>query len=134
VSAPLLGIFWFVRHPPARAQLLARTCPLAAAEDYGDCLSSPTGHYETWEAWRRGEPDAPPPVPASIIAADEYEHWPRGRIVLDRGAGTFIVYADRQLLLARRLAQIRTHFHLPMAKIVARCDPQYRGTGWVGRA
>ena len=133
MSAPLLGIFWFVRNPPACAQLLAHTCPLTAAEEYGDCLTSPAGHYETWQAWRRGQPKPPLPALASIIAADEYEHWPRGRIVLDRPAAKFILYADRQLLTAPRLAQIRTHFRLPRAQTIARTDPHYRSTRLIGR-
>ena len=99
---------------------------LKRAEEYGDCLTSPDGHYETWESWRRGRLTLALPALAPVIAATEYETWPRGRIVFDRTADRFVIYADRQLLTPPALTHIRTHFRLPAAQTVARTDPHYR--------
>jgi hypothetical protein len=41
---------------------------------------------------------------APIIARDEYEHWPRGRIVYEQPPKRFIIYADRKLLAPAWLA------------------------------
>jgi hypothetical protein len=117
-----LGIFWFVRNSHGQAQLLTVTCPLAAGEEYGDCLTSPAGHHKTWEDWRRGQPKPPLSALAPVIVSDEYEDWPRGRIVYERTADRFVIYADRQLLTAERLVQIRAHFHLPAAHTVGCTD------------
>ena len=53
-TAPSLGIFWALTDRHGQPHLLAHPCALADAEPYGDCLTSPAGHYETWAAWRRG--------------------------------------------------------------------------------
>jgi hypothetical protein len=49
-----------------------------------------------------------------LIAVDEYEEWPRGRIVYSLPDDRFVLYADAQIL--RRpdlLATIRERFGLP---------------------
>jgi hypothetical protein len=124
---PLLGIFWCVLAEPAggaTARLLARECTLEDAEEYGDCLTSPAGHLDTWEAWARGGLARHPPDVAAVIRTTEYEEWPRGRIVLDRSIGRFVLYADRQLL--PRAAAVRARFRLPEDRTVLRTDGHYR--------
>lgn len=132
MHAPLIGIFWGIRDSHSQVQLLVVPCPLMAADEYGDCLTAPAGHYDTWEAWRRGRPQPPIPALAPTSASDEYEEWPRGRIVYERPAARFVIYADRQLLNPGRLAQIRTHFHLPLEQTIARTDQHYRSTRSIG--
>ena len=133
LHAPHLGIFWFVRDCHGQPHVLTVTCALTAAEQYGDCLTCPAGHYLTWAAWRRGRPKPPLPALAPLIARNEYEAWPRGRIVYERPTDKFIIYADRQLLTARRVALIRNHFHLPPERTVARSDLHYRSTRSISR-
>ncbi|MFL5281335.1 MAG: hypothetical protein ACJ8AW_10130 [Rhodopila sp.] len=103
-TTPSLGIFWAITGPDGRTRLLAHPCSLADAEPYGDNLTSPAAHYQTWEAWRRGRPKPPFALLAPIIARDEYEHWPRGRIVYEQPPKRFIIYADRKLLAPAWLA------------------------------
>ena len=80
---PSVGIFWVVERRPRESRLLTAGCPLAAAEPYGDCLTFPLGHYEIWGQWRSTKnPDA---VLRAVARTFEYEDWPRGRIVFDRG-------------------------------------------------
>ena len=130
--APLLGIFWAITDPLGQPQLLTYPCTLAEAEPYGDCLTCPAGHYEIWQAWRRGQPKPPLPVLAPIIAQDEYERWPRGRIVYEQPPDRFVVYADRQLLAPTWLAHIRMHFDLPAERTTARSDLHYRSARTIG--
>ena len=125
VITPSLGILWAVTDPHGQTYLLAHPCALADGEPYGDCITSPAAHYETWEAWRRGRPKPPLALLAPIILRDQYEHWPRGRIVYEKTTDRFVIYADRQLLTPAWLAQIKTCFHLPPEWTIARSDPHY---------
>jgi hypothetical protein len=131
-TTPSLGIFWAVTDPYGRPHLLAHPCALADGEPYGDCITSPAAHYETWEAWRRGQPKPPLAALVAMIGRDEYENWPRGRIVYEQTPDRFVVYADRKLLPPLWLAQIRAHFHLPPKRTIARSDLHYRSTRAIG--
>jgi hypothetical protein len=73
-TTPSLGIFWAVTDPYGRTHLLAHPCALADGDLYGECITSPAAHYETWEAWRRGRPKPPLALLAPIIVHDQYEH------------------------------------------------------------
>jgi hypothetical protein len=132
---PLLGIFWFVADAGGTARLLARTCALVAAEEYGDCLTFAPGHHETWEGWRRGTLPVPAPGLAPLFAATEYEEWPRGRVVLDRRAGRFVLYAD-PWVRARSVAvdEVLAAFRLPRHRTDVRADLHYRSTRLPTRA
>ena len=132
VDTPHLGIFWYVLGDNRPAYLLSVACPLAAADEYGDRLTSPAEHYKTWEGWRRGKPMLPIVALASVIARDEYEAWPRGRIVYDSSSGTFVIYADHQLLKPTRLDEIKARFHLPPDQTVALADLHYRSARAIG--
>ena len=125
VKAPSVGIFWFVADAAGGTRLLALGRALADAEPYGDCLTLPDGHAHAWGAWRDGS--LPPPAPGlhPVIDATEYDEWPRGRVVFDTNDRRFVVYADRQLLTAPRLARVRAAFALPADGTVARGDPHY---------
>jgi hypothetical protein len=131
-TSPQIGIFWAVTGPDGQTRLLAHLCALADAEPYGDCLSAPAGHYETWGAWRRGEPKPPLALLVPIIAEDEYEHWPRGRIVYEQTLDRFVIYADQNLLAPAWLAQIKSHFRLPPQRTTGRSDLHYRSARAIG--
>jgi hypothetical protein len=74
----------------------------------------------------------PLPVLTPIIAQDEYETWPRGRIVFDTLTKQFVIYADRQPLRPPWVAQIRAHFHLSAEHTSARFDQHYRSLRTIG--
>ncbi|MFC7472717.1 hypothetical protein ACFQS7_00015 [Dankookia sp. GCM10030260] len=120
---PQVGIFWFV--VAGVTHMLSRGCPLDAAEAYGDCLTFPDGHAEVWEAWRKRALPLPVPALGPVIAATEYEVWPRGRIVYERTQQRFVIYSDAQLLLPRRLDRIRADFGLLGEVSVGRTDWHY---------
>ena len=76
-------------------------------------LTCPHGHYEVWEQWQETARSDRSGLD-SLIATDEYEEWPRGRIVYSSPHDRFVLYADAQIL--RRpdlLATIRERFGLP---------------------
>nr|WP_245216051.1 hypothetical protein [Pararoseomonas baculiformis] len=123
-----VGIFWLLRDGGGPCEVVTRGCPLAVAEEYGDCLTFGEGHYDTWEAWRDGSLRL---EPASlhlrrVIGRAEYEEWPRGRVVYERPAGLFVVYADRQAFPHRALVEAR--FGLPPGRSAMRTDLHYRST------
>jgi hypothetical protein len=121
-----IGIFWLL--PSAgEVVLLAHDVTLELAEAYGDCLTCPLSHYDAWEGTKRGKPLLAP-LDATIkllIAASDYENWPRGRIVYDGAAQSFIVYADRQIF--PHAALVCAHFNLPPG-VPFRTDPHYRNS------
>lgn len=112
VSEPQVGIFWFIAAAET-VHLLTRGCPLSSAEHYGDCLTFSEGHYETWTAWQRRTLLLPIKALRGTVSTTEYENWPRGRIVYEKPAAQFLIYADKQLLGTARLALIRAAFGLP---------------------
>ena len=93
--------------------LVADLSTLAEAEPYGDCLTHAAGHYERWEQWRRlGAPRlAALGLPAQI-ASTEYDDWPRGRIIYEKPARRFVIYADRRLQAPKIIVAVKTAFGL----------------------
>ncbi len=124
---PSVGIVWGIRDGAGPLLLVTDRTPLAEAEPYGDCLTHPGGHHEVWEGWRRLGPAglARRGLPAAI-AWHEYEHFPRGRVVLDTGTGRFTLYADRRLQAPGTLRRVLRAFGLDPARCAVRCDPHYR--------
>ena len=87
-----VGIFWAVQEKGSAAVLLDHRCPISEAEPYGDILTCPHGHYEVWEQWGRNATKDQP----DLIATDEYEEWPRGRILYSSLYDRFVLYVDEQ--------------------------------------
>jgi hypothetical protein len=96
-SDSFVGIFWAVQQKGLAPVLLDHRCPLSEAEPYGDMLTCPHGHYEIWEQWRNTASKDQRGLD-SLIASDENEEWPRGRIVYSSPHGHFVLYADAQIL------------------------------------
>ena len=126
--SPSVGIVWGVSDK-GRLQLVTDLTPLAEAEPYGEFLTHPRGHYDVWEGWRRlgpaalakrGLPDA--------IAWNEYEHFPRGRVVFNIETKRFTLYVDRRLQGPPALDQILGAFGLDPVHCDVRSDPHYRAT------
>lgn len=80
-DVPCIGIFWRIGHPP-ESKLVSHVVSLEEADEYGDFLTHPSGHYEVWESWQRSSVAAilKMGLPAQIIST-EYESHPRGRVV-----------------------------------------------------
>jgi hypothetical protein len=114
-SHKFVGIFWAVQEKGSSVVLLDHRCPLAEAEPYGDMLTCPHGHYQVWEQWRnlRGYGSVLP----AFVALDEYEEWPRGRIVYSALNNRFHLYADAQILCRPNLLKIiHERFGLPSGR------------------
>jgi len=113
LSHSFVGIFWAVQEKGSAAVLLDHRCPIAEAEPYGDMLTCPHGHYEVWEQWRKNATHDRAGLDL-LIATDEYEEWPRGRIVYSSTRDCFVLYADAQILSRPDLLTIiHERFELP---------------------
>jgi len=61
-----------------------------------------------------------------VILTSEYDEHPRGRIVFDRRADCFLLYADRRIQTKVRLDAIREAFGLSRRQVAVKGDPHYR--------
>jgi hypothetical protein len=123
---PAVGIFWFVLDCAGLRHMLADGCGLAEAEPYGDCLTFAPGHDDVWTRWRRTGPANR--ALAATVRDGEYDEWPRGRIVFDRAADRFMLYADRRITAAGLADEISRHFFLPAGRVVVQHDLHYRSS------
>ena len=126
MNEPLVGIFWGVSVKGSYT-LVIDTTALSESESYGEFLTHPKGHYEVWEAWRRqGVASlARRGLPTSIVW-QEYEDYPRGRVVYHRPTGLFTIYMDRSLQGTELVAQIVVEFGLTGMRHEIRGDGHYR--------
>lgn len=122
-----VGIFWGVPNAAGTMQLVIDSTPLSEAEPYGDFLTHPGGHYEVWETWRRLGPAklAARGLPPAIVW-NEYEEFPRGRVVFDTRSRRFTLYADRKLQEPRLREKLLKSFGLDATTCDVRSDPHYR--------
>jgi len=72
------------------------------------------GHLEVWEASR-----------ATLSLHDEYDDYPRGRIVYDTRHSHFIAYLDRSLDVPEFRRAVLHYFALPERGTVFRHDAHY---------
>lgn len=124
-DGPCVGIFWRVQ-TSAGPKLVSHVVSLTDADEYGDFLTHPTGHYEIWEGWRDSGAAALKRMGLPIeIASSEYEEHPRGRVVFDRRAEKFIIYADRRLQKATIISDIVELFAIGGHSHIVRSDSHY---------
>jgi len=105
-----VGPYWFVQDGSGRIRMIAHRCALADAEEYGDFLTCPHGHYDLWESWRTG---AAPEGMTAIVRDAEYEEWPRGRVVFNFVQRHFIVHGDRQVFAHDLQNRVVEYFGIP---------------------
>ncbi len=111
--APSVGIF-FGAMLNGSPMILYEASRLAEAEAYGLCKTHPQGHLEAWETSR-----------ATLSLQDDYDDYPRGRIVFDTRSGRFIVYLDRHLDAPVFRRAVIHYFALPEGFAVFRHDAHY---------
>ena len=126
-----VGIVWAVKDNGA-IQLVTEATALPDAEVYGDFLTHPNGHHETWESWRALGPRGlvQRGLPAAI-AWSEYEQFPRGRVVFHMPSRRFTVYADRHLHAASLPQKMFEAFALPADRTSLQLDAHYRSGPFV---
>ena len=73
-----VGLFFFVG-----GKFLFHGCSFENAENYGDFLIYPNGHYDVWEDKYFNKYKV------------DYDYYPRGRVVYRKSDKRFIVYYDK---------------------------------------
>ena len=119
-----VGPYWLVRDDSGKVLLMAHRCALAEAEEYGEFLTCPHGHYDVWEGWRAR---CPAEKVVGVLHDAEYEEWPRGRVVFNAVQDQFIVYADRQISKPD-LIRVVEHFGIPTERVAFMRDGHYQST------
>ncbi|ATI80956.1 hypothetical protein [Sphingobium yanoikuyae] len=129
-DGPCVGIFWRVQ-TSAGPKLVSHVVSLTDADEYGDFLTHPTGHYEIWEGWQAAGAAAIKRMGLPIeIASSDYEEHPRGRVVFARRAERFIIYADRKLQVKAIIDDIKELFAIVDRNCVVRSDSHYITGRW----
>jgi hypothetical protein len=121
---PSVGIFWRVS-----GHLVVDYSAVNNAEQYGDCLTHATGHYDRWQGWQALGSKAlvATGFPKAILFT-EYDEWPRGRVVYETLANRYILYADRHLQRPDTVAALKTIFGIATADVVVKSDLHYRSS------
>jgi hypothetical protein len=99
----MCGVFWFIPSDQG-PKIVADGSTLREAEDYGKMKTHRRDHYEVWEIIKNH---------FTIVAEDEYDTWPRGRIVYNKTTEVFTVYAGPQLAGPQFQRAILNAFRLP---------------------
>jgi hypothetical protein len=121
-----VGIYWGIIRPADDLELITDMTSLSEAEQYGEFLTHPRGHYEVWEAWRQSGPRglAKLKLP-ELITWTEYETPPRGRVVYNTATRHFIIYADRRLQRSSFMQKIVDRFGLNSTAFSVMSDAHY---------
>ncbi len=98
-----VGIFWIVA-----GDVIADAVPLSRARAYGAALEH-GGHWEYWDKV------VPVTHEQMLLKTEEYDHYPRGRVVYFPDRHRVVVYADRCLWTAQNQTKIQEAFCLPRA-------------------
>lgn len=130
-----VGIFWFVpSDEPGFSTIVIDATPLDKASEYAGLKTHDRGHYEFWSALARlgtrGLQARGLPV---IIAEEEYETYPRGRVVFDPLAKRFRIYADARLHSRVFMAAICLKFGIKGTDVQVLRDAHYAKSKPVGR-
>lgn len=122
-----VGFFWIVPGKSGEAALLGEALGLDQAEQYGDALTHPMGHYEFWETMRKRGPAflRGRGVRASILA-DEYEHWPRGRVTYQLASTRFDIFAHKSIVQPPSIELVYRTYELARATVRLRADSHYK--------
>jgi hypothetical protein len=129
IGQPCVGIYWGISNQSGEISIVVDVSILADAEPYGDFLTHPRGHYEAWEAWRRlGTPGLVQRGLPDVFQTNEYEDFPRGRVVYDGEHKRFVIYADRRLQTLPIIADIVRAFHLEAESYIIQSDSHYRSS------
>ncbi len=129
-----VGIFWFVPDGADLSTIVIDATPLDKASDYAGLKTHERGHYEFWSGLAqlgtrgleaRGLP--------AIIADEEYETYPRGRVIFDPQAKCFRIYADARLHSRPYIAAICLKFGIKEADVQVFRDAHYAKSKPVGR-
>jgi hypothetical protein len=117
---PRVGIFWNVS-----GRILIDSTAVGDAEDYGDFKTHGRSHEEYWdELVRLG----------AVSDCDDYEEYPRGRMVYNTITRQFTLYADRCILVSKALVkQIMRELNLPVEETIISTDCHYRCFGCLRR-
>lgn len=125
---PSVGIFWAIKEGGrGGVTLFSDRSELADAEIYGDCFTHPEGHYDLWERLNRlpARDFSARKIPHAI-RTQEYEVFPRGRIVYEVPSKTYNLYMDARLAKEEFIAALKDWFCLTSEIAVVRFDAHYR--------
>lgn len=122
--ASQIGIFWFVRWK-ADLRLLAASCPVSDGEPYGDMMTYGTGHYTTWNRWRRSKTAR---LERVISNTFEYEEWPRGRVSFDTKRNGPLLLCDSKIMKGGSIGLVLSRFNISFHDVTMDTDPHYKST------
>lgn len=102
-----VGLYFWVN-----GVVLKESIPLAQAIEYGDMLTSASGHYDVWEEQYAAKYRC------------EYDYYPRGRVVYNRITKQSILYLDKCISIEGQDA-IKVEFGIDQEDVILASDMHY---------
>ncbi|MDR2300666.1 MAG: hypothetical protein LBF38_01280 [Deltaproteobacteria bacterium] len=119
-SPPKVGIYWFIKDPKKKRNseiLVSRAMDVvSASQARAGFIDSPYEHFGVWESVVKDYP---------WLIGDEYEYWPRGRVVLNVEEFMWYVYLDSVLDKPKYHAMILEEFNILDKSYVFKKDSHY---------
>lgn len=112
-STPKVGIFWAVR-----GKLIVVGIPISEGKGYGEYVIYEPSHYDKWRELQM----------SGVAPRDcEYEEFPRGRVMFNRIADTYLLLADRCILGDKQMLNcLFQEMKLPRGTTMMGTDSHYR--------
>ena len=129
-----VGIFWFVpSDEPGFSTIVIDATPIDTASDYAGLKTHEGGHYEFWSGLARlGTRGLQATGLPTIIAEEEYETYPRGRVVFEPLAQRFRIYADARLHSRAFITAVCLEFGIRYEQAPVFRDPHYARSKPIG--
>ena len=128
-----VGIFWAVPQGSDASILLVDRTPLPQATDYAGRQGHDRGHADLWDQLKGyGATGLRRLHLPTIIAASEFDDWPRGRAVHDPRQGWTFVYADARLHTPAFIRIIASALNLTPGSFIMGRDEHYARSRAVG--
>lgn len=115
-----IGIFWFIPQRDSTGEVFGVCEPYKLSDNTRTGLLD--SNFEHWQVWEQCPGEAK--LPAAVLA-QEYFHFPRGRVLFDLTRNRHRIYCDPVLLKPDIKEKIKAFFRLQALPVVWMRDLHY---------
>lgn len=97
INEARVGAFYFIGN-----KIISNDADVRDAESYGDFVNY-SSHWDLWNAFVKAYPE---------YDELDYDYFPRGRVIFDRGQHKYILYIDPKLNSSKYINKIKSRYGL----------------------